>query len=334
LNPFVGNKLLRFPEKIAEWMKFGTTSGPLVVDFDLTNKCPHNCPKCPGEWRSDPDAEVSFDEAVDWLKQFRDLGAKAVSFGGGGDPMAHTYAVNIIEAAHSMGLSVGVITNGAILPREDARRLCKLCSWIRFSIDACEPESFASIHGVSPKHFNTVIGNVKYITQLPQRKAVIGAAFLTDATTDIDGCAELASTLGVDYVQFRPFNFDMADVREQIASAKQKYETESFKVLASMPKYELMGKDYTKPYDFCHFVHFGTVCTAKGELHTCCDMRCESGCFGSLREKSLAELWVSDARRRVASAIDTGKCPPLCRANASNILLDSISRPITHEEFL
>ena len=336
-NPFVGNKHARFPERVAEWMRIGETRAPIVVDFDLTNRCPHNCPACPGEWRSDPTAQMSYDDAIDWLWQFAAMDCKAVSFGGGGDPLAHPECVEIIEAARDLGMSVGIITNGAIMSDSQAKRLSMIASWIRVSLDARGPDRWAEIHGVKPDQFDQVLRNIERLAHVKARRAVIGVGFLTnkDSIEEIVPAANLARDLGADYIQYRPFNYDQFDARPQINEASARYATDNFAVLASIPKYGLMGTEkWQKPYKRCHFHHFGAVVTAHGNMHICCDLKSSFGKYGSLKENRVEELWHSREKRDVAAAIDVSKCPPFCRGNCHNLYLDSIIEPITHEEFL
>jgi MoaA/NifB/PqqE/SkfB family radical SAM enzyme len=334
-NPFTDVKLLRFPEVIAEWMRTGKTSGPIALDMDLTNKCPHNCPACPGEWRNDPNAELSTAEAIDYIHQFAEMGMRAVSFGGGGDPLAHPECLSIIETTKRLGLHVGVITNAAALSDKGATRLKVCADWIRVSLDAGTPETFASIHGVSASQFAYILGRIKLLAEV-EGTATIGVGFLTNTLTqgEMIEAARLVKECGADYIQYRPFNYDLTDVSGTIHEAEKLYADDEFRVLASWPKYREMHEGYSKPYNKCHFPHFGTVLTAKGEMHVCCDMRCPAGSIGSLRENTARELWENASRLDVLGSLDVSKCPPLCRGNVHNLILDRIAGPVTHEVFL
>lgn len=334
MNPFSGDKLLRFPERIAEWMRTGKTSGPIVIDMDLTNRCPHNCPACPGEWRHDPTAEMSKSMAERILAQFRDIGTLAVSFGGGGDPLAHPHAIEIFEMARDMGYSVGVITNGAVMRPGYADRLATCVSWVRVSLDAATAKMHSRVHGVPEAHFARVCGNIIKLASAKKDSCVVGIGFLTSeqATYEIIDAAKLARTLGVDYIQYRPFNHDDYNPRSEIEIASQLYDTDTFKVMASWPKYDLIP--YVKDYNRCLWPSFGAVVTAHGHLHLCCDMRCSAGMVADLNKENVADVWNSGRMQMLAEGVDLGKCPALCRGNNYNITLNRIANPITHEEFL
>ncbi len=335
-DPFVGSdKLLRFPERLGEWMRTGRTSGPIVADFYLTNRCPHNCPACPGEWRNDPSAEMSFEDARRWLLEFAAIGTKAVSFSGGGDPLAHPRAVELMDVARRAGMSVGVITNAACLSESKASDLTEIATWVRVSLDAATGETFAKVHGVPEKHFGTILDNIRLLTDASE-DCIIGVGFLTSATLadEIVPAAKLARELGADYIQYRPYNYDMYDPTEEITEAKVGYETDDFKVLASWPKYREMSEGYVKPYERCMVHHFSAVVTAHGNMVICCDHKTEDGFCGSLKEFPLSYLWNSGIRDQVVSRIDLSRCPPLCRGNTHNILLDVLGKNVTHEEFL
>lgn len=333
MNPFVANKLLRFPGKLAEWMKQGTTDGPIGVDLDLTNRCPHDCPLCPGEWKQSPGAQLTADEALDYLRQFRELGTRGVNFAGGGEPLAHPQAEQIICAAADMGFSVGVMTNGSCLTNH--KMLAQKCAWIRVSLDAATPERHSVVHGVPKSEFGKVSDNVRRLAATEHR-AVIGVSMLTEATNrhEIHNMAAYAKSLGVDYVQFRPFNHDQTDVSEDLKQAVIEYNDDAFKVYWAAMKYELMGKGYTKLYDKCHAHHFWSVVNADAHLQLCCDCREPEFRLGNLREQTLREIWYSKRRREVYESVDVHRCVPLCRFNQHNLVLDKLSEPILHEAHL
>ncbi len=335
MNPFSGDKLLRFPEKIAEFQRYGKTSGPISLELNITNHCPHNCPACPGEWRSDPDAEMSYEKAIDLLVQFRELGTLSASFCGGGEPMAHPRAVDIFESAKRMGYSVGVITNGAIMTDALAERMGCCCDWVRISLDAATPETFSRVHGVPPEHFGRVKDNIKRLVSF-KKSCVVGVAFLTNEASvkEIVPAAELVSKLRADYIQYRPFNFDTYNPTDEILETKKLYETDVFKVLATWPKYELMAEGYEKPYKLCHIPYFASVVNPKCDIQVCCDLKTTPLVIANIDKRKVKEVWDSGDIESAISRIDLAKCPPTCRSNAHNILLERILCKITHEEFL
>lgn len=337
-NPFAHYKLLRHPERIAEWLRCGR-SRPIVVDFALTNRCPHRCPACPGEWRNDPKAHWDADAAIETIGDLGALGALAVSFGGGGEPLAHPECVDVFEATKALGLSVGIITNGAILRKGWAERICKVASWVRVSVDAATPETFGRIHGVPENRFDTILDNIRELVAVRRRETPIGFAFLTGADTvsEIEPAAKLAASLGVDYIQFRPFNHDQTDVSTEIAHAKQ-FDRNGFRVLSSGPKYELIkaGRIWRKPYTQCAWARagFDAVLTASGDLQVCCDHRGPEGRIGSVLQENLKDLWYSRKREEVLDRLGVSTCPPMCRGNSHNLLLTQVAHPLTHEEFV
>ena len=83
MNAFIKNKVVHHPDKIYEWMNYGTTK-PIVMELDLTNACDNFCPWCFGykgldrgdktTWNVDNfGAKFSKEEAFDAVEQFADF---------------------------------------------------------------------------------------------------------------------------------------------------------------------------------------------------------------------------------------------------------------------
>jgi MoaA/NifB/PqqE/SkfB family radical SAM enzyme len=325
-------KLLNHPEKILAWMQSAAES-LVTVEIDLTNRCNNLCPGCAGG-RATTAAELTFDEAIVYLEDLCALGAKGVIFTGGGEPLLHPRALDVIRYAKLVcRMDVGLITNGLVLAAhpELSEELVHLCTWIRISLDADGPEMYQATHGVN--RYYAVVAAIAYLVTCKQEQAgaiaTIGVGFLTGPATvgGMEGFLQVATELEVDYAQFRPFHGDDTDIRPEYERLKALYPVAT----ASIQKYDHFDDAVKRPYTECHGRHFTTVIGADANVYVCCHMRgIAKYAIGNLRVAPLATVWA--ARHHVP--IDFADCPLFCRADEFNRMLFELKKPKTHVNFL
>ena len=119
----------------------GTLKGPLLIEFDPTTACNYSCPECISAGLLNK-GHIPASRVDRLLHEFVRAGAKGIIFIGGGEPLAHTSMPRPIELACSLGLKVGLATNGSLIDRHmDAIGQC--VSWTRVSMDAGSAETYA-----------------------------------------------------------------------------------------------------------------------------------------------------------------------------------------------
>jgi organic radical activating enzyme len=79
---------------------------------------------------------MRFDEIHEMLTYFSDLGMKAITITGGGEPSIHPDIEAIIEACHTLGVKVGIVTNGLKWNRdeENISYIDRTTTWMRLSV--------------------------------------------------------------------------------------------------------------------------------------------------------------------------------------------------------
>ncbi len=121
-----------FPFKLCLDPEFATGRiPPRHVQLSLTNVCNMACSFCSCGER-DRSLELPTAEAEAALRSFAELGTRAVTITGGGEPLLHPGISSIIQAATDAGIRAGLVTNGMALDdfsREAMRRL----TWCRVS---------------------------------------------------------------------------------------------------------------------------------------------------------------------------------------------------------
>ena len=96
----------------------------------ITNKCNLSCQYCSCGSR-DKNIEMPFVDAIRLLDEAKMYGCKAVTVTGGGEPLMHPDASDILNACLGRQMKVGLVTNGLLLERLDAQ-----VDWCRISFDS------------------------------------------------------------------------------------------------------------------------------------------------------------------------------------------------------
>lgn len=333
MNPFCSDKILRHSGAIADYLA-GRAVAPILLELDMTNSCNHHCPRCTGG--AGEQATLSRYEASNFLSQAHDYGVKAITFTGGGEPLLNPATVDIVEYAHQLGLEVGFITNGSQLDEAAARRLLVCCMWLRVSVDAASPATFLLTHGLGEPEFRRVLGNIATAVKVKRNieaDCTLGVGYLTDARTrdEMSEAAVLFRSIGIDYLQFRPFHADNAVTEMNLQTVKAQ-ETSDFRILWSADKY---SPAIERTYGYCHAAHFIGVVQADGNMPICCHYRGRPGWYiGNLKESSLRAIWEGERKASALKRLRTSCCLPHCRADGHNRRLQALVEEEPHGCFL
>jgi MoaA/NifB/PqqE/SkfB family radical SAM enzyme len=300
-SPFTTDKILGHADRIQEWLATGR-SRPITVVFDLTNRCNQNCPRCFGFHPRRSAARAGLADARRIIRQIREMGARGLTFTGGGDPLTSPIACRALRFARAQGLDLGFITNAAGLTAESGRTILESCQWVRISLDAATPRVYKLTHGMDASAFRRVLDKVRLLVRLKReegRDCTVGLGFLTSAASrrDILPFAALGRDLGVDYVQYRPLlrrfgeaELDYSDpgILDDMRRARE-LSADGFQVLDSTHKYRLIqGGNWRRAYGKCYGQHFAAVVAADGRMYVCCHMRgVDKYCLGDLSRQSL-----------------------------------------------
>lgn len=323
------NKLFYHPEKLQEFFKSGNTT-PVTWELDPTNRCNHNCIGCyaAGAGGRTNDDSLTWEQAKSYVDQVHDLGAKAINLTGGGDPMVNKITPKLIQYIKSLGMDVGMITNGTIFTDESIDIVVQNCTWVRISMDGGTPEVYTEIRKVPERHFYLAFENMRKLVRRKQElnsNITIGSGFLTSTLTvpSLVTYAELCKEAGIDYIQIRPFHGDYTipyNIEETLA-----LEDSNFKIHYSKNKYE---EGYKKKYLKCLAQTFSGVINVHS-VYLCCHFRgVETKKLGDLREKTLLEIWAGRKRMIVLEELNLDKCIAHCRLDLVNRqlqdMLDSV----------
>ena len=142
---------------------------PLMCVISFTYVCNAACPNCPytnSRIRSNyADRPFMPEETFKTVaEQCGEYGAW-VRISGGGEPMLHPKAVELIEYAKKVDARVGLITNGSRFTEKSIIRLLEAqVDMIEFSVDAADPEIYALVR--KGLNWERLLKNVKRMVAL------------------------------------------------------------------------------------------------------------------------------------------------------------------------
>ena len=210
-DPYSPFKLVHHMDRIRQ-LRDGLFVSPLKAEIDPTNRCNQNCGYCP--YREPVRCRGTFDQheelplpvVVSLLDSLRAMGSKVVTLTGGGEPLFHPQAGQILEAIHNRGFGLALITNGVFIKDEFMPVLSK-ADWIRVSVDTIDPERYALIRGVGRLSLEVVKANMVKLVRSCEN-TILGAGVLINRHS-LDTLEETVSYLkdiGMHNVRIRMAN--------------------------------------------------------------------------------------------------------------------------------
>ncbi len=345
VKQFASDKILQHLDVLKKW-KEGKNPYAITTEIDPTNICNHRCLGCAGWLGRKNTASLNIEEMRKCLSEIKDLGGKAVTFTGGGEPLMNRSTPAAIDYARYIGLDVGLVINGTYIKNSSPHTLLNACTWIRISLDAGSQRIHERTHGT--KDYAAVLDNICLLVKLKKEAkhdCTIGVGYLTgcytDAYSDMMDFVNLAIKLEVDYAQFRPYhtaaNKDLSrfnrpiDFKPFVAKSNEKT-----KILYSKHKYDCIATGRLTPeYDICYGQGFAAVITATGDMTICCHTRgIDKFTIGNIKRESIRDIWMGLQRLKAISKIEVSQCPAICRANTFNYILWEMRREKPHVNFL
>lgn len=335
---------------LAKAIIYGKNPYPVSFEIDPSNACNHNCVWCMYEDFMKENKSILpkeiFRSIVD---EIIDLGGKAITFTGGGEPLVNKETMEQIPYIKSRGASSALITNGGLLDKDKCKIIVDNCSYMRVSIDAGCQDTHTKLHkphNIKSDNFKKIMDSLALMVELKSKNKsaiTIGAGLLVHPqnTQEIFAIASKMKEIGIDYIQIRPLsNLAAEDRMITVRESRQQIEhslkliSEDFHVFPILHRFdEILSTQ--RPYDSCHgHALVGIVC-ADCNVYLCCQLKGDKRfLLGNLENNTFKEIWASKRRQDVINSLDINKCPP-CRYNKYNEILDYLADPRKiHSDFL
>ncbi|MEA1961532.1 MAG: radical SAM protein [Bacillota bacterium] len=352
-SPYSNLKIFAHPDKL-EAIKKEERTAPVYVRIKPTNACNHRCYYCS---YADNDLglrdEVKVRDRIPWPKMqeiindLGDMGVKAVTFSGGGEPLVYPEIAVAMRAVLDKGIDLSIITNGHRLHGQIAEILSS-AKWVRISLDAANAERYAKIRGISLSSFQEVCDNIKNFAKIKSLTCELGINFVINHENafQVYDTAKLVRDLGVNHIKYtaritkdldnyhRPFK---EEALEQLHKAENDLSCPDFKIINKYEDDFLYSTVFKRNYKDCRIKEFITVIAADCRVYFCHDKAYVSdGVVGDLHNTSFKELWFSPEVIQRYRDFDASKeCCHHCVFDDRNILLNNfLSLDENHINFI
>jgi MoaA/NifB/PqqE/SkfB family radical SAM enzyme len=274
------------------------------------------------------------------------MGVRAIQITGGGEPTIHPQARQLIAYAQEKGLDTALVTNGLNLERRIGADVVQRLSWLRISVDAATPGTFATVRPAyrgdverSKKNFENVIESIRWVVALKKTtgsKIVIGMGFVTQEENwkEMPAFVKLARDLGVDNARISGAFTPKGDAyhagyREEALALEQEaaaLATPTFAVHARFAE-KLDDLQARPDYKDCWYQQFTTYIGGDGNLYRCCVQAYNyHGLIGNIAEAGgLKALWDSKIKQFKFGKFDARSCAT-CQFGDKNRAINQIVR--------
>jgi MoaA/NifB/PqqE/SkfB family radical SAM enzyme len=201
------HKLSYHMDRVAAW-EAGERIAPVSVDMALTRGCGAMCSFCYAMMQEPQERpNIKTATALQLLDDFAEIGVRAVSLVSDGESTIAKSYVPFIQHAATLGIDVGNATNAWEWEPEKIDQVLPHLSWVRFTVAAGRPESYAKIMYKGPEHthvFDRAMSHIRYAVELKRKlglKVTLGIqmVLMPSLADEIIPFAQLGLDLGVDY---------------------------------------------------------------------------------------------------------------------------------------
>lgn len=339
-TPYSQLKIFYHQETLSSLLN-GQRCSPVYIRIKPTNRCNHNCSYC--HYRNaylnlneyNPYDEIPREKMMEVIEDMSDMGVKAVTFSGGGEPLLYPYIEEAMEKIVDHGIDLSIITNGSLLSGRKAEILAH-AKWVRISIESCKDEMYCDIRGLKKGSFDVLCDNINSFSQIKDSDCELGINVVVNKENykEIYNIAELMKQLGVNHVKYAPLcNNDMwgyhRDFRDEVTAslkeAQEKLTDEGFRIIDLYTGDFADSVIFERQYSRCPIKEFVCVIAANAKVYYCHDKAYLSdGMVCDLTKTSFKEGWYSDEVTKKFEEFDARECcGQHCVYDSRNQLINS-----------
>ena len=332
------------PRRVAEWLEAendwekAKKVYPIYFEITTSAACNHRCTFCSVDAIGYP--AILFDAKVlkARMQEAKRLGVKSVMFAGTGEPLIHKKIDDINGAAVAFGLDTAFTTNGVLLDRLHS---IDKCTWVKISLNAGSPETYAAVHKTDVKDWDKVWDGIRRAVKRKGNCTLgVQCVVLPENCYEMRGLASMCVDAGVDYLVLKPYSQGTFSITRQYEGVDYKamrqylqgvteFSTDTFKVIyrSEAMNQEIAGKHH---YSKCRATPFmWAYAMGDGRLFTCsAHLMDERFCIGNLNENTFQELWEGERRREnweLMRSFNIKQCRLNCRMDKPNRYLASFA---------
>lgn len=336
-------KILHHKKKLDTLTSRTPITAPIHIRIKPTNVCNHRCSYCSyqnsyGQLGKDMKKadQIPYLKLKQIMSNCEDMGVKAITFSGGGEPLLYPNFYHIIKGT---SLDIAVLTNGIFLRDKLAAILAHKATWIRISVDGYDPASYSEYRKCSIGDFYLLQSNVKMFKKLRQ-KCLLGVNIIIDErnVSHLADMVKMWKDLGVDNIKLSPAIISNSS---QVNNAYHSRIMDLFDSQLSQVdmtnvynSYHLQLGGFEKTYTWCPYVQILPIIGADCRVYTCHDKayNLTNGVLGDIRKISFKRFWFKNKDKfyKINPAVD---CNHHCITdNTNKLILEYLS--IKHKEFV
>ena len=343
-------KLIYHPRRVAEWLEGGLIY-PLYIEVGPVARCQQNCVFCAFDYLKNKNGAILDENYCKVLTMHASqMGVKAIMYAGEGEPLLHPGIETIVSNTKMHNIDVSMTTNGVKLDERRTLRFLPFLNWLRFSVDAATPETYAKVHGCRKEHFARLDSNIRRTVEIKRElhaNCTIGvqAVLIPQNEDEITRLARLAWSWGVDYFAVKPFSkhpssicdFDMEYGRLKVLEEQLRpIATDDFKIIFRVNAMEKL--DQSRPYEECLALSFATYVDAAGYVYPCSMFLGQvEYTYGNIYEECFPAIWEGKRRQCVMARLrqeGVDRCREICRLDEVNRYLWALKHPPEHVNFI
>ena len=358
------HKLTYHPARVAQlldvkgdWEKAKTVY-PIYMEVSPVGACNHRCTFCAVDYIGYKSVSLDYEIFKDRLKEMGRLGIKSIMYAGEGEPLMHKKINEIVLATHQAGIDVSFTTNATAMDQKFVESSLPLTKWVKVSLNAGSPGTYAKIHQTKERDFDKVIKNVKSAARFKRDNGIqcalgVQTLLLPENSCEIADLAKLCrDEMSTDYLVVKPYSqhslsntrvYENIDYSKYLGLEKEleSFNTESFRVVFRKKTMKKHMMDEKFRYTKCHSTPYlwGYV-MADGSVYGCSayllDNRFQ---YGNLNDLSFNEIWQGEKREKnfhfVKDELDIKDCRKNCRMDEANRYLFALQEDLVpHVNFI
>lgn len=351
-TPYSELKIFYHHELLKTLMQGGRCK-PIYIRIKPTNRCNHDCSYCHyrhsyvdlDEYR--PDDEIPHDKMMEIIDDMADMGVKAITFTGGGEPLLYPHIEEAMEKILDASIDLSIITNGSMLQGRKAELLAK-AKWVRISVESINDDMYCRIRGIRPHSFDMLCRNIENFAKIKNKNCEFGINVVVGKENyrEIRGIAELMKGLGVNHVKFSPmivtetkeYHKEFKEyVSAELNNLQEELNDENFRVIDLYTGDFENSVVFERGYSKCFRKEFECVIAANSRVYFCQDTAYMSkGLVCDLSKLSFKEGWYSDEVTKKFAEFNAKKtCTHNCAYDSRNELIGAfVNMDLNHINFI
>jgi len=350
-----GHKLNYHVDRVNDWLTGQKTVYPIYVEVAPAGACNHRCSFCAVDYIGYKVVFLETELLKQRMEEMGRLGVRSVMFAGEGEPLLHKDLPEVIRHTKQSGVDVAITTNAVPMTSKWSEAAQESTTWIKTSINAGTPKTYAQVHQTKEDDFNRVISNLESAANIRSRQngtCSLGSqmVLLPENEHEAVTLAKTMKDAGMDYLVIKPYSQHKKSITRQyegidyskslhLREELDAVSDDSFSVVFrenTISKLLDNGHYYEKCYSTPNF--WGYI-MADGAVYGCSAYLLDDRfCYGNIHDNSFQEIWEGEKRKAnlkfVENELDISECRQNCRMDEVNRYLWDIKHPPAHVNFI